>query len=46
MCYKSFNSIASSALSFSWTRDPFDRIIVADAFINQNILKNYEKAIW
>jgi len=54
ICDKSFNTIVSSALNFSWTRDPFDRIIVANAMINQNILvtkdqnilKNYEKAIW
>ena len=54
MCDKSFNTIVSSALDFSWTRDPFDLIIVANANINnnilvtkdQNILKNYEKAIW
>ena len=54
MCDKSFNTIISGALDFSWTRDPFDRIIVANANINhnilvtkdQNILKNYEKAMW
>ena len=54
MCDKSFNTIVSSALDLSWTRDPFDRIIVANATVNrnilvtkdQNILKNYEKAMW
>ncbi len=54
MCGKSFNTIVNSALDFSWTRDPFDRIIVANAAINrnilvtkdQNILANYEKAMW
>jgi PIN domain nuclease of toxin-antitoxin system len=54
VCNKSFNMIVSSAFNFSWTRDPFDRIIVANAAVNrnllvtkdQNILKNYEKAIW
>ena len=54
MCDKSFNAIVSSALDFSWTHDPFDRIIVANATINhnilitkdQNILTNYKKAIW
>jgi PIN domain nuclease of toxin-antitoxin system len=52
MCEKNFNSIVSSALDFSWTHDLFDRIIVANAAINhnllltkdQNILVNYEKA--
>lgn len=54
MCDKSLNTIVSGALDLSWTRDPFDRIIVANAAINQNILvtkdqnilKNYEKAMW
>ena len=54
MCDKSFNTIVSGALDFSWTRDPFDRIIVANAAVNhnilvtkdQNILENYEKAMW
>jgi len=54
ICDKSFNTIVRSALNFSWTRDPFDRIIVANAAINQNILvtkdqnilENYEKAKW
>ena len=54
MCDKSLNTIISGALELSWTRDPFDRIIVANAAVNhnilvtkdQNILKNYEKAMW
>jgi len=54
MCDKSLNTIISGALDLSWTRDPFDRIIVANAAVNQNILvtkdqnilKNYEKAMW
>lgn len=54
MCDKSLNTIVSSALGLSWTRDPFDRIIVANATANhnilltkdQNILENYEKAMW
>lgn len=54
MCDKNFNTIVSGALDFSWTRDPFDRIIVANAAVNhnilvtkdQNILENYEKAMW
>ena len=54
MCDKSFNTIVSNALDLSWTRDPFDRIIVANATLNrnilvtkdQNILENYEKAMW
>jgi PIN domain nuclease of toxin-antitoxin system len=53
-CDKSFNTILGDALNLSWTRDPFDRIIVAYAALyhnilvtkDQNILKNYEKAVW
>ena len=53
-CDKNFNVVISSALGYCWTRDPFDRIIVANAAVNsnilvskdQNILDNYEKAIW
>jgi PIN domain nuclease of toxin-antitoxin system len=54
ICDKNFNTIISCALDYSWTRDPFDRIIVANANLNhnilitkdQNILNNYKKAIW
>lgn len=54
VCDKSLTTIVSNALDLSWTRDPFDRIIVANATINhnvlltkdQNILENYEKAMW
>lgn len=54
ICDKSLNTIVSCALEFSWTRDPFDRIIVANAAVkrnilvtrDQNILENYEKAVW
>ena len=54
ICDKNFNTIISKAMSLSWTRDPFDRIIVANAAINnsvlitkdQNILEHYENAKW
>ncbi len=54
LCDKNFNTIVSKAFNFSWTRDPFDRIIVATAAINQDILvtkdqtilKNYKQSIW
>jgi PIN domain nuclease of toxin-antitoxin system len=53
-CEKSFQTIVRVALDFSWTRDPFDRLIVAHAAINrnilvtkdQNILAHYENAIF
>ena len=54
MCDKHFNTIVIGAFDVSWTRDPFDRIIVANAALNDNILvtkdqhilENYEKAFW
>jgi PIN domain nuclease of toxin-antitoxin system len=54
ICDKSFTTIVSKALEFSWTRDPFDRIIVANAALDstvlvtkdQNMLENYENARW
>lgn len=54
VCDKNFSAIISSALRHSWTRDPFDRLIVGNADLNQNILvtkdknilENYEKAVW
>jgi PIN domain nuclease of toxin-antitoxin system len=54
ICDKPFNTIASGAFALSWTRDSFDRIIVANAALNDNILvtkdqyilENYEKAFW
>jgi PIN domain nuclease of toxin-antitoxin system len=49
-----FDSIVRQALHFSFTRDPFDRIIVADASINnskliskdRNLKKHYKNTIW
>jgi PIN domain nuclease of toxin-antitoxin system len=54
ICDRSFNAIVSHALAFSWTRDPFDRLIVANAAISdnillsrdQNILEHYKHARW
>ena len=54
VCARSFHKIVSAALSFSWTRDPFDRVIVANSAVNhdflvtkdQSILQNYEHAVW
>ncbi|MDZ7333269.1 MAG: PIN domain-containing protein [candidate division KSB1 bacterium] len=54
ICDENFNTIISNALNYSWTRDPFDRIIVANADIthnilitkDQNILNNYKRAVW
>ncbi|GAA6621080.1 type II toxin-antitoxin system VapC family toxin [Scytonema sp. NUACC26] len=54
VCHKKFNDIINMALTINWTRDPFDRIITANALINnnillskdQNILNNYLYAKW
>lgn len=54
ICDKNFNSIINRSMSLNWTRDPFDRIIVANAAMDNNylvtkdqtILKNYRKALY
>ena len=54
VCEKSFTDIIRMASKQSWTRDPFDRIITAQAAIDRNnlitkdktIRKNYKKAVW
>lgn len=53
-CPQPFAAVIGSALTLNWTRDPFDRIIVAQAAhrksplltADQNILKHYATAIW
>jgi len=54
ICNKSFNYIISISLAINWTRDPFDRIIAANAQLDnnillskdENILNNYTYAKW
>ncbi|MBW4635083.1 MAG: PIN domain-containing protein [Iphinoe sp. HA4291-MV1] len=54
ICNKNFNDIIGITLTITWTRDPFDRIITANALLNnnillskdQNILNNYPYAKW
>jgi len=54
VCDKAFNSVVHSALALSWTRDPFDRLIVANAAMHddvllskdENILTHYAYARW
>ncbi len=49
-----FNSIIDRARRFAWTRDPFDRLIVANAMADgarlvtadQTILANFADAVW
>ena len=54
VCAEPFNSVVTRALAASWTRDPFDRLIVAQAALHdsilvskdQTILANYAHARW
>ncbi len=45
VCDKDFNLIISKSLAINWTRDPFDRIITANAHLNNNILVTKDKNI-
>lgn len=54
VCDKNFEAVVNQALSLSWTRDPFDRLVVANASLNdtmlitkdQNMLEHYPQARW
>lgn len=55
LCEFPFASIASAALDEKWTRDPFDRLIVAHAKANgfaslisadEEIARHYPRTIW
>lgn len=54
VCTKDFYSIVRESLKMHWTRDPFDRIVVAHASLNNNILltkddtirAHYKQAVW
>lgn len=54
VCNLPFANIALEATKHNWTRDPFDRLIVANAICNNSILlsrdrkilDNYSMAIW
>jgi PIN domain nuclease of toxin-antitoxin system len=54
VCKKAFADVIRTASQHSWTRDPFDRIITAQAAIDNNSLitkdkiirEHYEHAIW
>jgi len=53
-CNKSFLDVIQIASQLSWTRDPFDRVITAQAALEQDrlitkdrvILEEYEHAVW
>jgi PIN domain nuclease of toxin-antitoxin system len=55
MCDLPFATVSQAALAEGWTRDPFDRIIVAQAKANgfawlvssdEQIMKHYPRAVW
>ena len=54
ICNTDFNQMITQAQSVTWTRDPFDRIIVAHAALNntllltkdQTILTHFQQAVW
>ena len=54
MCDVPFDDVARAAMHETWTRDPFDRIIVAQARFRESTLitkdrlirEHYERAIW
>jgi PIN domain nuclease of toxin-antitoxin system len=54
ICEKSFPPVIRKSIDTKWTRDPFDRIITAQAAIDDSILvtkdirirKHYSKAVW
>jgi PIN domain nuclease of toxin-antitoxin system len=45
ICPKPFTAIIAQATQASWTRDPFDRIIVAHAGLDNNILISKDQTI-
>jgi PIN domain nuclease of toxin-antitoxin system len=55
LCDLPFATIAAAALDEKWTRDPFDRLIVANAKANgfawlisadESIRQHYPRAVW
>jgi len=45
ICPKPFNDVIAQATQLSWTRDPFDRILVAQASLNADILVTSDQTI-
>ena len=54
ICTRPFNLVVTQALTCTWTRDPFDRLITANAALRDsillskvhNILQHYAHARW
>lgn len=38
ICEQDFNRVIGYGLGLAWTRDPFDRLIVAQAMVGENLL--------
>lgn len=45
ICNKNFDEIMLRAVRISWTRDPFDRIIVANASLDNSMLLTKDRKI-
>ena len=45
VCAKPFNEVVTRATKLFWTRDPFDRIIVAHASLDENLLLSKDQTI-
>lgn len=54
LCHQPFSRIVVESIGQDWTRDPFDRLIVAQARVSgaklitkdRTIRKHYEQAVW
>jgi PIN domain nuclease of toxin-antitoxin system len=54
VCKRSFVDVAEAARTLSWTRDPFDRLIVAQASVAESLLvtrdvlirEHFGSAVW
>jgi PIN domain nuclease of toxin-antitoxin system len=45
VCDKDFNAVIHRAITLTWTRDPFDRIIVAHALLNEDYLVTMDQTM-
>lgn len=45
VCPKPFDAVIYDALKIAWTRDPFDRMIVAHAGLNHDVLVTADQSI-
>jgi len=45
VCTKPFNDIVTAAMQIAWTRDPFDRLIVSHAALNNDLLITADQTI-